>query len=135
MFGKKGFIESQLLISSNVINNFFDEFIYLYKKIKPCITLFSLKTITGEQELIRFEDNGICVTFDFVKDNKSYFFLKKLDQICIKYKILPSIIKDSRINSDTFRKCYNQSETFHNMLNKYDKNRIYQSELSKRLKI
>ena len=62
-------------------------------------------------------------------------FLKKLDKLCIKYKILPSVIKDSRLNSDTFEKCYDQSIIFKDMLNKFDKKRIYQSELSKRLKI
>lgn len=135
LFGRCGFIESQLLVPKNVIDNFFEEFIYLFHKYQPCITLFSIKVLSGEQKLIRFEGNGICVTFDFVNNKKSLFFLKKLDKLCIKYKILPSIIKDSRLNSDTFRKCYDQSIIFKDMLNKFDKKRIYQSELSKRLKI
>ena len=70
-----------------------------------------------------------------MNNKKSLFFLKKLDKLCIKYKILPSIIKDSRLNSNTFEKCYDQSIIFKDMLNKFDKKRIYQSELSKRLKI
>ena len=72
-FGKKGFYESQLLISENKIEDFFDEFNFIYKKLNPTISLFSFKNMKGRQEFLRFEDNKMCVTFDFI--NNKFDFL------------------------------------------------------------
>ena len=41
-FGSKGFIESQLLIPDNKLDEFFEEFIFLYKLHNPLITLLSV---------------------------------------------------------------------------------------------
>jgi len=135
LFGSRGFIESQLLVSSFVLNDFLEEFKNLCKIYEPLITLFSFKLMSGEQTLLRFEGDRICVTFDFVNNKKNHIFLEKIDQLCIKYNILPSISKDSRISLKTFDKCYKEAEIFREKLIKFDKNRVYQSELSKRLKI
>ena len=42
-FGKKGFLESQLLIGEQNLDQFIDEFKNFYKTYKPAITLLSLK--------------------------------------------------------------------------------------------
>ena len=44
-------------------------------------------------------------------------FIEKLDGICEKYELIPSIIKDSRLNLDTIKKCYKD----HEMCYKYRK--------------
>jgi len=134
-FGSKGFVESQLLVPDAVLTIFFDEIKYLCKIYEPSIALFSFKNMSGEQRLLRFEGNGTCVTFDFVRNKKNLNFLEKVDQLCIKYKILPSLSKDSRINENTFKECYEESEIFKKKLINFDKDRVYQSELSERLKI
>lgn len=134
-FGKKGFIESQLLISHNKLDEFLDEFLSFYKLHKPTITLFSIKNMSGKQKYLRFEDDKLCITFDYVNNKLNRMFLNEIDKLCIKYKILPSIIKDSRLNYNTFERCYEYAETFRNKLSSFDKDRIYQSELSNRLKI
>ena len=134
-FGSKGFIESQLLVPNKVLNTFLDEIKYLCKIHEPSITLFSFKIMSGEQKLLRFEGDGTCVTLDFVRDKKNLNFIEKVDQLCIKYNILPSLSKDSRINQNIFNKCYKESEIFREKLLNFDKNRVYQSELSERLKI
>jgi len=134
-FGSKGFIESQLLISKNKLDEFFQEFINLYRLHNPLITLFSVKNMSGEQKYLWFEDNKICITFDFVNNNKNLNFLTEIDKLCIKYEILPSIIKDSRINKATFDKCYKGAQEFRNKLRDFDKKRLYKSALSNRLEI
>ena len=62
--------------------------------------------MSGDQKYLRFEDDKLCLTFDYVNNKKSLLFMSKIDSLCHKYEILPSIIKDSRINKDTFYKCY-----------------------------
>lgn len=135
-FGKKGFIESQLLVSEEKLNSFIEEFKNLFEKFEPTITLFSLKNMSGKQKFLRFEDNKICLTFDYVNTKKNLLFMSKIDNLYNKYNITPSIIKDSRISKEILRKSYNEELTrFKDELFKFDKKRIYQSEISNRLEI
>ncbi len=134
-FGNNGFTESQLLISESKINDFMSEFKNIFKIHKPTITLFSLKKMSGEQSYLRFEDNKVCLTFDLIKNNSSNNFMNEIDNLCLKYQILPSIIKDSRIPKNIFDKTYRYANDFREKLNKFDKKRVYKSEVSKRLEL
>jgi decaprenylphospho-beta-D-ribofuranose 2-oxidase len=135
LFGSKGFIESQLLVPNAIAYDFLEEIKNLCRIHKPLITLFSLKMLSGEQKLLRFEGNGVCVTLDFVNNKKNHLFLGEVDNLCIKYNVLPSIIKDSRLSQPIFDRCYSEAESFRKRLTDFDRDRIYQSGLSKRLKI
>ena len=132
-FGKKGFLEIQLLINQKNLQNFLGEFKKLYKVFEPSIALFSLKNMSGEQSFLRFEDNKICVTFDFIKNKSTLSFMNEVDKLYTKYDILPSVVKDSRINKEIFYKTYNQAYDFKKKLHEFDKKRSYKSEASKRL--
>ena len=35
----------------------------------------------------------ICMTLDFTNNKNNHIFMSELDKLCIKYQILPSIIK------------------------------------------
>ena len=132
-FGPKGFIESQILLKSSNIEMFMDEFLNLFKKINPTITLFSLKNMRGEHNYLRFEDNSICLSFDFTNTKKNKEFMKHIDGLCVKYKAIPSIIKDSRLSKETVNNCYVYSQNFRDKLKSYDRKRVYQSAISKKL--
>ena len=133
LFGPKGFIESQILVSPNNIEIFMDEFLNIFKKHTPVITLFSLKNMQGEHKNLRFEDNSVCISFDFTNTKKNIEFMILVDKLCIKYKAIPSIIKDSRLDKKTVRACYIQYEDFKDRLKKYDNKRVYQSAISNKL--
>ena len=83
--------------------------------------------------LLRFSGEGICFTFDFTNNKKNINFLNKLDEICIKHHLKPSLIKDSRLNSSTVQKCYKEYDIFKETLLNFDNKRIYKSELSERI--
>jgi len=135
MYGRKGFIESQILVPLSKIDIFLDELGYLMDAYEPEIVLFSIKKIIGEELFLRFENTGICFTFDFSKKDKNLNFLDKLDVLCIKHKLKPSIVKDSRLNSNTVQNCYNGFENFRKTLLDFDNKKIYRSELSDRIGI
>ena len=134
-FGKKGFFESQIIISQNNSENFIDEFLSLFKKIQPTITLFSIKNISGEQKYLRFEKEGICLSFDFTNEKNNLVFLEQLDNLCIKYQGLPSIIKDSRLSRQNVISCYPEFFQFRKKLHEFDKKRIYRSKISNKLEL
>lgn len=135
LFGKKGFLESQLLLPKDRTDEFFDEFKYLFDMYKPLITLLSIKNLKGEQTLLRFEDNRISLTIDYVNNKNNQKFMKEIDLICEKYEILPSIIKDSRLDKITLEKCYKNLQEFKQKLYLFDKKRVYKSQTSNRLEI
>ncbi len=134
-FGKKGFYESQLLIPENKVEDFFDEFRFIFKKLQPTISLLSFKSMRGTQEFLKFEDNKICVTFDYINNKNNFLFMSEIDKICLKLKIIPSIIKDSRLSKKIVEQCYPEYLRFKDSIYAYDKKRIYKSEISKRLEI
>ena len=134
-FGHKGFLESQLLIDDKYLQDFTEEFKKLFKIYKPVITLLSLKKMSGEHKFLRFEGDKVCFTFDYIKSKSSMNFMEEIDKLCLKYKIIPSIIKDSRLNKEMFNKTYIHAEHFKSKLYEFDKQRIYQSEVSNRLGI
>lgn len=135
LFGHKGFMESQILISKEKIHEFLEELKKNIDYYKPTITIFSLKKMSGEQKYLRFEDNKICLTFDMVRNKKNTHFLNALYKLYIKYNVIPSVIKDSNLDRETFNKCYKEADIFREKLKKFDPKRIYRSELSDRLNI
>jgi decaprenylphospho-beta-D-ribofuranose 2-oxidase len=135
LFGHKGFIESQILISKEKIHEFLEEFKRNIHIHKPSITIFSLKKMSGKQKYLRFEDNKICLTFDMVSNKKNTHFLNEIYKLYIKYNALPSIIKDSNLDKETFNRCYKEADIFREKLKKFDPKRIYRSELSDKLNI
>ena len=64
-----------------------EEYKFLFKKYNPIITLLSLKNMSGKQKYLRFEDNKICLTFDFVNNKTNKMFMGKIDELCIKFKM------------------------------------------------
>ena len=61
--------------------------------------------------------------------------MEKVDKICEKYELIPSIIKDSRLGLNTVKKCYKDYYNFKDKLYDFDNKRIYKSALSDRLNI
>ena len=72
---------------------------------------------------------------NLIKDNTSNLFMNEIDQLCLKFNILPSVIKDSRLPKSIFEKTYKFANEFRENLCKFDKKRIYKSEVSRRLGI
>ena len=134
LFGPKGFFESQIIFSKENAEVFIEEFLSIFKKFKPTITLLSMKNISGNQINLRFEKEGICISFDFTNTKKNILFLEEIDKLCIKYNGLPSIIKESRLSKEIVTSCYSeQYNIFKNKLYEYDKKRIYRSKISNKL--
>ena len=107
----------------------------IIKKEMPEITLLSIKKIKGECNYLRFENDGFCLTFDFIRNKKSLKFMEKLDLICQNNQIIPSIIKDSRLKLNTIQMCYNGYDQFKKDLKAFDNERIYRSQLSDNLEL
>ena len=134
-FGRRGFIEYQVLVPDGEVDSFLAELQRLIIKEEAPAVLLSFKLFKGDQRLLRFERDGVCVTLYLARSRAGLAFLKLLDQLTIDSGSLPNIIKDSRLPYPIVRACYPQYEAFRDALRAYDPARLFRSELSERLQL
>jgi decaprenylphospho-beta-D-ribofuranose 2-oxidase len=133
LFGRRGLAEVQLLVPSDVADEFLAELTRQVARARPPVLMVSLKLFRGTQRLLRFEADGVCVTLDLVRSRPALAFLPVLDELAAAAGALPHIIKDSRLPGPVVRKCYPEYERFREGLQVHDPARLCRSELSRRL--
>ena len=130
----QGFIEKQIIVPIN----FWSEFCkFLENNTKEIYCYLTIcKFSFGKKKFLRFSGKGINIALNFSVDKKSLNFSKKLDKFCKKRKIILNIYKDSYVSANTVKSIFGkQYQKFSNLLNKYDKERMFSSSISTKLKI
>ena len=130
----QGFIEKQIIVPIN----FWSEFCkFLENNTKEIYCYLTIcKFSFGKKKFLRFSAKGINIALNFSVDKKSLNFTKKLDKFCKKRKIILNIYKDSYVSANTVRSIFGkQYLKFSNLLNEYDKERMFSSSVSIKLKI
>jgi len=135
LFGKKGFHEYQMIIPRAAFREVAQGIRHYLERDRVAICLASCKLFRGDQSLLRFDGNGVCLALDFPRDTNSEAFSSHLDRIITDCGGLPNIIKDSRLPQAVVRDCYREYDVFRGALRKFDPDRIYRSETSKRLEL
>jgi decaprenylphospho-beta-D-ribofuranose 2-oxidase len=135
MYGSAGFHESQVIVPVQR----FDEFIsalrlWLSDNELP-ITLASAKFFAGEQRLLKFAGKGVCFALNFPRCPNADRFLPFLDTLSVRLNLLPYIAKDSRLPLAVVKGCYPEYESFRERIKRYDRERLFSSELSRRLEL
>ena len=133
LFGRKGFHEYQMIIPREAFSDAIGKIRQYIKRDHVAICLASCKLFRGEQTLLRFDGDGVCLALDFPRDAKSYKFASSLDELVQDLKGLPNIIKDSRLPPTVVQACYSDYDLFRSCLLKFDPKRVYRSEISERL--
>jgi decaprenylphospho-beta-D-ribofuranose 2-oxidase len=135
LYGRRGLAEAQVIVPDDRIDGFLEELEERLRRERPSSVMISMKRFRGTPRLLCFEGNGICVTLDFARDGATNRFLTAFDEMCAAAGALPNVIKDSRISKETVRRCYPGYEEFRERLSAYDRERLFRSELSRRLDI
>jgi decaprenylphospho-beta-D-ribofuranose 2-oxidase len=135
LFGRRGLAEAQVIVPDHRIEGFLGELEERLLRERPPSVMISMKRFRGTPRLLCFEGDGICVTLDFARDAATNRFLGAFDEMCVAAGGLPNVIKDSRIPMETVRRCYPGYQEFCDRLDGYDPERLFRSELSKRLGI
>ncbi|KKR07389.1 MAG: FAD/FMN-dependent dehydrogenase [Candidatus Peregrinibacteria bacterium GW2011_GWC2_39_14] len=133
LFGRNGFHECQFIIP----NGKFIEWSYRVREFlchNPTpITLASGKLFMGNQRLLRFTGNGVCMAVNFPRSKKSHEFVSFLHTLAIDIGALPNIIKDSDLSTQVLSATYPEYERFKEELRRFDPELIFRSEISERL--
>jgi decaprenylphospho-beta-D-ribofuranose 2-oxidase len=132
-YGKRGLVEYQVIISDDKVEMFLNaaEKIILDNHMEG--VMGSMKLFKGSQKYLRYEMDGVCVTFNFARTERTLDTLPQLDKLVIVMGGLPNLIKDSRIPREVVAACYPELEKTRNALRNYDPDRLFRSELSERL--
>ena len=128
------FMEKQIIVPTNIWLEFCKFLELNLKKIYCylCVCKFSYSS----KKFLRFSGSGISIALNFTVNKDSLEFSKKLDKFCKEKKIIINIYKDSYADVDTIKEVFGEEYyQFCDLLNKYDKERIFCSNMSKKLYI
>lgn len=135
LFGRAGFHESELIVPVEQFSAFMKAIEDWLDKNELAVTLAQAKAFRGSQSLLRFDGEGICFTLNFPRCAAGASFIEYLDRLTIELGLIPYIVKDSRLPLGVVKHTYPYYDQFKTQLRHYDRERLYRSELSKRLEL
>ena len=133
LFGKRGFLEAQLLVLDTSIDRFVVCLAEAVARFDPTLTMISLKIFSGRQRSISLSGKGVLFALDLIPGPRTDAFLKALDEVMMDLRVQPNIAKDSRLPGYVAARAIPAYASFHERLRRIDPDRLYQSELSRRL--
>lgn len=135
LYGKKGFLEYQMIIKSTHTNSVLNAIQNYIHKNKQPVGLASLKLFKGKQTYLNFCDDGICLTIDVPNTPESIVFFSFLDSLCLESNSIVNIAKDSRLTAEVIRRVYPGYTAFKTSLLNYDSKRVFKSITSENLNL
>ena len=133
MFGKAGLIEHQVLVANESVEEYLKDLRKLLRKWNPIISLCHIKLFRGNQSLLNFDGNGLCLAMHFARNATSLQVLDRIDDLDNEYSAFANIIKDSRLRKEVVAHQYPEYEEFSNRIHEYDKEHVFQNTISQRL--
>ena len=135
-YGKRGFIQYQFVLpEKNGKENI--------RKIMESITMSGCNPFlnvlkkfgSNKSGPLSFPMPGYTFAIDFPITKRLKNFTRKLDMMVLEAGGRLYLGKDAYLDADTFRQMYPEFEAFSNLKSKYDPDNIWQSDISRRLKI
>lgn len=135
LYGKKGFVQYQVVVPKSNGFKAISELLETIKKSKHTSYLTILKLMKAtNHNYLSFPMDGYTIALDFKVKQGLWDFLKILDHIVLQYKGRVYLAKDGSMSKELFEKGYPDLELFKAVRNDYNLNDL-QSEQSKRLGI
>lgn len=133
LFGRKGFCETQAIIPDARYGDYVEELSALVRRSGATIALGVAKPFAGASEHLRFAGDGIGLALQLPRGAAASAFLAEHDRLVVAAAGRPNIIKDSRLPRAIVEATYPDCDRFRAALGRWDKERLFRSELSARL--
>lgn len=133
LFGTRGLREYQILIPFDAWEATLRELASLCASAATPVTLGSLKLFRGEERLLHFRGEGVCLTIDCPATPSSRRFFERLDELAIRSGSIANLSKDSRLGAATAQRMYRGYARFRDGLLRWDPAARFQSSLRTRL--
>ena len=136
LYGENGFYQYQFVVpdeSKGLIKKLIKE---LKQKNIPSFLCVLKRLGDGNNPMLSFPIKGWTLSLDFPSSNPKILpLLNKYDELIQKAGGKIYLAKDARLSPKIFRKIYNRIIEWNKIRDRMDKNNLFQSDISKRLKI
>jgi len=132
-FGNNGFVEHQVLIPTNAIEDYPSAVMKLLRHHGQPAALATVKAFRGNQHLLHYDGAGLNFTIDVINRAESRDLLKDMDDINSRFGAITNVMKDSRLSAAVAERQYSEYGEFRERLHSFDPKRRFTSCLSERL--
>ncbi len=106
VYGRKGFIEYQIVIPNKNAFRVIEKILKIVSKSQLSSVIAAIKPLTKSKGILSFPIDGITLAIDFAYNKNLFNLLDNLDAIVIENGGRVYLAKDSRLNSENFKKMY-----------------------------
>jgi decaprenylphospho-beta-D-ribofuranose 2-oxidase len=134
-FGPAGFREYQMLIPWARWLEAVEAIEEAIVRTRIAISLGSLKVFRGNTHHLSLAGDGICFSLDVPNNPRSLVLFDAMDEIVLRCGAIPNLSKDSRIGADVVRAAFPGYDAFRAAIHAHDPQRVFASDLSRRIGI
>lgn len=132
-FGPAGFREYQMLVPvadwPEAIRGVEDAIV----RARTPVTLGSLKLFRGLAHNLSFSGEGVCLALDVPNWPASHTLFEHLDAVVVRCGGIVNLSKDSRVGPEVVRQVFPAFDAFRAALTRFDPQRVFASDLSRRI--
>ena len=133
MYGNKGFVQYQFVLPLESSREGLTDILKRISEKGLGSFLAVLKLFGKQESLISFPMEGYTLAQDIPIRKGLFEFFNELDKVVMGYGGRIYLSKDARMKSEIFSATYPNVVEFKRIIEKYNSNGIFSSELSKRL--
>jgi len=135
MFGRRGFAEVQLLVPDRSWSFFVERLAAAVQQGDPPLMMMSIKRLRGGSRSLGLSGEGNLIALDLARGATTSRFLAAVDELAVDAGAQPNLAKDSRLPQGVAAAALPHYQSFRECLRRWDGDRLYESELSRRLKL
>ena len=132
-YGRAGLAETQLLVPDAQSQAFVSELSQVVHKMNPPLVMMSMKRFSGHQRSLSISGDGMLFALDLARSASTSRFLAAVDALMLAVGAQPNVSKDSRLPAEMGSRALPFYSRFRERIRAVDHNRLYESELSRRL--
>ena len=134
-YGRPGLAEIQVLVPDARLAEFVSELSAIVHKIEPPLVMMSMKRFVGRRQSLSMSGSGMLLALDLARNAATNRFITGIDALTIAVGAQPNVAKDSRLPAEIAARALPHYALFRRRVHELDPDRLYQSELSRRLEL
>jgi decaprenylphospho-beta-D-ribofuranose 2-oxidase len=134
-YGRPGLAEVQVLVPDPARDAFIRGLSNMVERIDPPLMMISVKRFRARSRSLGMSGEGSLIALDLVRSGRTAYFLNDFDSLVLETGAQPNVAKDSRLPQRVAAGTLPGYESFRQGLRTYDPDRLYESELSRRLEL
>jgi len=134
-YGRPGLAEIQVLVPDARLTEFVSELSAIVHAIEPPLVMMSMKRFVGRQQSLSMSGSGMLFALDLARNAATNRFITGIDALTIAVDAQPNVAKDSRLPAEIAARALPHYALFRRRVHEFDPDRLYQSELSRRLEL